>query len=238
MAKDETQPAAWRDVYQRLRRDIDTGTLPPGADLPTIAELARMTGVTPHGARRVFDRLRQEGRVQSWQGKGTRVAMKRLRIPITHVRPTFHEMVRRARRQSRSELLRATTTRLRGEMASRLNRKSGEAVTMTETLRLVDGCAFALSVDYFPTDRFAGMAELVRQTGSISWALAEHGVKTYRRDCTSLEARLPTAHEALMLNIPQGQPVYATMGANLDTRGDYVQLSTGVLRADCVQFEH
>ena len=238
MPRDETTRTAWRDIYRNLAQEIDTGRLAPGADLPTISELAHETGLTPHGARRVFDQLRTDGRIQSWQGKGARVAMQPLRIQISYVRPTFHELVDKAGRRSSSWLLSAKPKRLNGAQAQRLNRQVGEPVTVTETLRKVDERPIALSVDYFPTDRFQDMPSLLRQRGSISWALAEHGIKTYRRDATWFEARLPTAHEALMLDIPRTQPVYATVGANIDARGDYVQLSTGVLRADCIRFEH
>ena len=237
MLKDDQEHAVWRDVYQTLRGEIDSGLRAPGSDLPTIAELARSTGVTPHGARRVYDALRKEGRVQSWQGKGVRVATQLLRIRLNKVRPTFHELVDGSGRQARSELVRATTARLHGETAKRLNRKPGTKATMTETLRQVDNRTVALSVDYFPVDRFEGIAHLLTKRGSVSWALSEHGITSYRRDNTSFEARLPTAHEALLLDIPRSQPVYATMGANIDQRGDVFQISTGVLRADCVQFE-
>lgn len=237
MLQDDQGQAAWRDVCQTLRREIDTGMRAPGSDLPTITELARATGLTPHGARRVFDTLRNEGRIQSWQGKGARVATQLLRIRFNKVRPTFHELVHDTGRQAHSKFIRATSARLRGERAIRLNRKAGTKAIMTETLRQVDNRTVALSIDYFPVDRFEGIAGLITKRGSVSWALEEHGIRSYRRDTTSFEARLPSAHEALLLDIPRSQPVYATLGANIDRRGDVFQISTGVLRADCVRFE-
>lgn len=237
MLRDNQGQAAWRDVYQTLRREIDTGMRAPGTNLPTITELARSTGLTPHGARRVFDTLRNEGRIQSWQGKGARVATQLLCIRFNKLRPTFHELVYDTGRQAQSKFIRATTARLHGERANRLTRKASTKAIMTETLRQVDNRTVALSIDYFPVDRFEGIAGLLAKRGSVSWALSEHGITSYRRDTTSFEARLPTAHEALLLDIPRAQPVYATLGANIDPRGDVFQISTGVLRADCVQFE-
>ena len=44
--------ADWRRVYRELRQRIDTGELGPGSPLPTIAGLAKETGLTRHGARK------------------------------------------------------------------------------------------------------------------------------------------------------------------------------------------
>lgn len=238
MLNDDQDNAAWRDVYQTLRGEIDAVLRAPGSDLPTIAELGRSTGLTPHGARRVYDALRREGRIQSWQGKGARVATQTLSIRLNKVRPTFHELVHDNGREAQSKFVRASSARLHGAQSVRLNRKAGTKAIMTETLRQVDNRTVALSVDYFPVDRFEGIEELLTKRGSVSWALSEHGIKSYRRDGTSFEARLPTAHEALLLDIPRSQPVYATLGANIDPRGEVFQISTGVLRGDCVRFEY
>lgn len=238
MPEDDTDQKAWHGAYMALRREIETGLRPPGSDLPTIAALAQDAGLTLHAARRAIGRLCAEGYAQSWQGKGTRVAVPSLRIRMQHARPTFHELVEMAGRVSQSRLVAARACKLPRDLAGRFQQRQGTEITRTETVRRMDGRAIALSVDYFRPDGLERIAETVRATGSISRALADHGVTTYRRDCTAIDVRMPTAHEALMLDIPRSQPVYATMGANLDRRGDIFQLSTAVLRADCVRFEH
>ncbi|MEM1274036.1 MAG: GntR family transcriptional regulator [Pseudomonadota bacterium] len=238
MPNDDTDQRAWLSVYNGLRREIEAGARAPGSDLPTIAALGRETGFKLHSARRVVERLCAEGYAQSWQGKGTRVAIQPLHIRMQHARPTFHELVAAADRKSDSQLLVANEGRLPARLAQRVQQKPGTEITRTETLRRVDGRVMALSVDYFLHEGLKAIAETVGETGSISRALTTHGVTTYRRDYTSFDARMPTAHEALLLEIPRSQPVYATLGANIDRKGDIFQLSTAVLRADCVRFEY
>lgn len=227
----------WIEAYRSLRMDIDQGRLAPGSVLPTIAELANSAGLTAYGARRVLERLRQDGRAQSWQGKGYRVAIPLIRLQIFEKRPTFGEHVRALGFDTSSNLISARTVRPPHEIAQRMGASHNNRVERTEVLRKANGKAVALSVDYFARDRLEGINRTLAQTGSVSASLAQHGVSSYKRDRTILSARLPTAHEALLLDIPRSQQVFATLGANLDADGTVLQVSKGIWRADCVTYE-
>lgn len=237
MQKSENRNAASLDVYTALRRDIDRGVLAPGIRLPTISNLANSFGLTPYAARRVMERLRNEGRVQSWQGKGFHVAMPLIRLRLDVKRPIFGDHLREMGFSSASEMISARTVGLPVEVAGRMGTRPGAKAKKTETLRKANGRPVALSIDYFPHRVFEGIEETLAQTGSVSRSLAVHGVPTYSRDYTSLEARLPSAHEALVLAIPRSQPVYATLGANIAPDGMIIQISRGIWRADCVSYE-
>ena len=227
----------WTSVYRDLRRDIEAGVYAPGADLPTITALAKAAGLTKHGARRVMERLCEEQHAQSWQGKGFRVAMPRLRFRLDARKPAFAEHVRAQGFDTESELIAGKPQRLPRGLAKRMQCRAGTDVLWTETLRKVNGSVVALSVDYFRKDKLDGIVETLADTGSVSKSLAVHGVETYRRDRTMFETRLPSAHEALVLGIPRQQPVYATMGANIAEDGTIVQISQGIWRGDCVVYE-
>jgi DNA-binding GntR family transcriptional regulator len=227
----------WMSVYCDLRHDIKTGAYDAGADLPTIAALAKSTGLTKHGARRAMERLCQEGYAQSWQGKGFRVAMPRLCFRLNERKPAFAKNARAQGFETASELIAGRPQRLPRGLADRMQCRAGTGVLWTETLRKVNGRVVALSVDYFRQDRLDGIVDTIAETGSVSQSLAKHGVNSYRRDRTSFETRLPSAHEALVLGIPRTQPVFATLGANLAEDGTVVQVSQGIWRGDCVVYE-
>ena len=227
----------WTSAYRDLLHDIKVGAFAPGAELPTIAGLAKSAGLTNHGARRAMEQLCREGYAQSWQGKGFRVAMPRLQFRLDARRPTFAEHARAQGFQPASTLIAGKPRCLPRDLAKRMQCRAGTAVLWTETKRKVNGCVVALSIDYFRRDRLDGIVETIAETGSVSQSLAIHGVDGYRRDRTLFETRLPSAHEALVLGIPRTQPVYATLGANLAKDGTIVQLSQGIWRGDCVVYE-
>lgn len=227
----------WTSIYRDLRHDIECGVYAPGANLPTIAALAKSTGLTTHGARRAMERLCQEGHAQSWQGKGFRVAIPRLRFRTDARQPVFSDHVRAQGFRAESELISGEARRLPRCLAKRMQCRAGTNVLWTETLRKANGRVVALSVDFFRKDRLDGTVETLISTGSVSQSLTVHGVESYRRDRTSFETRLPSAHEALVLGIPRQQPVYATMGANIAEDGTIVQVSQGIWRGDCIIYE-
>ena len=57
-----------------LRTRISDGHFKPGGRLPGLRDLARVTGVNVNTARAVYQRLEQEGLIESQQGSGTFVA--------------------------------------------------------------------------------------------------------------------------------------------------------------------
>lgn len=227
----------WMSVYSDLRHDIKAGVKEAGTDLPTIAALAKSTGLTMHGARRVMERLCLKGYAQSWQGKGFRVAMPRLQYQLNERKPTFADRAREQGFQTASNLISGAPRRLPRSLVDRMQCAAGTDVLWTETLRKINGRAVALSVDYFCKDKLDGIVETIGATGSVSQALAIHGVEDYRRDRTSFETRLPSGYEALVLDIPPQQPVFATMGANISEDGAVFQVSQGIWRGDCVVYE-
>ncbi|MEO1703342.1 MAG: GntR family transcriptional regulator [Pseudomonadota bacterium] len=226
----------WFNVYRDLRRQIDSGVLVPGDQLPTLASLARQRRLTNHGARRVMERLRDEGRVESWQGLGYRVSLQRVAYRISK-NPSFSDTVRRNSRQGDTTVIGRRAVPLPHELSNDMGLRTGSLVFRTELLRSIDGVPMVIARNHFPLPRFEGIADALEATGSVSKALAVKGVPRYERRSTRIEARLPTAQEHLLLNIPRSQPVVVTIGTNVDDVGETVEVSQAVSRADCVSFE-
>ena len=236
MSQSDTTTTDWRDVYRCLRRQIDHGVLAPGSRLPTIAALASDHGLTPHGARRVLESLRDDGKVTSWQGHSNRVAEPQLTYRVDR-NPGFGRNTARLGHQASSRLIVARMTRATAEIAKAMSLRTGTRIYQSELLRMVDGRPVSLARNHFHTDRFEGILEDIAATGSVTKALALYGVTVWHRKYTRLAARLPTSHETLALDIPAQQPVIVTMGVNVDEDGVVVEVSKSPLRADRIALE-
>lgn len=231
----EANAADWRAIYRDLRAKIDSGELLPGSPLPTIAALAKQTGLTRHGARRVLERLRDEGRTQSWQGVGFRVAETVINYQIDGF-PRWGQSISRMGLENTSCVIASRSVRASRDVALHMRLKTGARIYQAEILRLVDQRPTVLARGHFPMGRFEGILDEISKTGSVAAALAQFGVREYRRTSTQVEARLPTQHEALVLNIPSNQPVLVSTGVNTDPEGAVVELALSVCRADCIRF--
>jgi len=78
-----TTTPAWRIVYDDIRRQIDSGELRPGDQLPSTAGLvAQYSNLTPRGAlspgtvRRAVQALQDQGYLTGWPGLGVYVAKR------------------------------------------------------------------------------------------------------------------------------------------------------------------
>src|SRR5262245_52077182 len=60
-----------QELVQRFAEAIDDGRLAPGEQLPPTRELARLAGVNPLTAARVYRRLRELGYLSATVGRGT-----------------------------------------------------------------------------------------------------------------------------------------------------------------------
>lgn len=226
----------WRHVYCGLRDRIEQGDLQPGDALPTLASLADQHGLTTHGARKVMARLRNEGRVESWQGMGHRVSEKRITYRIDD-RPQFNANLARLGQRGDTRLLATRAIGLPTRFSDAMGLPPGTRVIQTEVLRLADDRPLVLAQKFFPADRFGGIDLALAKTQSVSQALAAFGVSRCERARTSVETRMPSGHEALQLDIPTNQPVLVTTGRNVDGAGKVVELSYAVSRGDAVTIE-
>lgn len=230
-----TSPAAtdWRGVCRHIRNLIETGALPPGTPLPTIAGLAAETGLSTHGARRVYARLREEGRIVGWQGVGYRVVTPGLEYAICpHTR--FRANVEGSGFAAETEVVAARTIRATGATGRALGLREGARVIMVEMVRRVERRPMILGVHHYAAERFVGIVDVLRRTGSVSQALRSQGVSEFSRRETRITTRLPSKYEALLLEIPRSQPVLVTSGINVDPDGAVVELSCGICRGDQV----
>lgn len=73
--RDDARPS-YLQLAARLRADISSGTLQPGAQLPTHRGLAEDYGVAIETAKRALGELRNEGLIVSRQGKGSYVRQR------------------------------------------------------------------------------------------------------------------------------------------------------------------
>ncbi len=235
MTRGGQETTAWRSVYRDLRGQIDRGDLSAGTRLPTIAALATRTGLTRHGARRVLERLRDEGHSQSWQGLGYIVAQNVINYRIEDS-PRWGQSMSRLGMPNTSRMIGSRTVRASRDLARQMGLKLGTRVYQSEVLRLIDQRPTVLARGHFPVSRFEGILEKIGRLGSVTAALAQFGVHECRRQSTQVEARLPTHHEALVLEIPCSQPVLVSTGVNVDPAGTVVEVALSVFRADRIAF--
>lgn len=74
---DPTLPTPiWAQVEDAVRRLVASGTLEPGAALPSVRDLARELRINPNTAAKAYQRLADAGVLETRRGEGTFVATR------------------------------------------------------------------------------------------------------------------------------------------------------------------
>ena len=209
--------ALWRQIQLHLERQISSGSLKPGDKLPTEQDLARQYSVNRHTVRQAIAALEEAGLVRVEQGRGSFV-----REPVVDYRLSsrtrFSENISKLRRSPGGKLLRAERVTLDDSIARDLALPSGSRAILIERLTEVDGRVIGRALHYFRPE-LTGLIEAYRQTGSITESLKQIGVGDYRRLWTRIQARMPSAEDAMLLNLPRNRPVLLTESLNIDLSG-------------------
>lgn len=76
----------FQEIAESIRQDILYGTLEPGAELPTVREMAKKWNCAPGTVLRAYQELAEQGLIVSRPGAGTRVAAGALAVTQTPLR--------------------------------------------------------------------------------------------------------------------------------------------------------
>jgi GntR family transcriptional regulator, phosphonate transport system regulatory protein len=226
--------AVWRQIEAALVEDIRQQTFAPGERLPTETELADRFGVNRHTVRRALGVLERGGLIRVEQGRGTFVQDYAIDYTIGR-RTRFSQNLENVGLAASMEMLRASEMPASSEIAKALGLKRGARIVQVVTLGRAEGRPINLAASHFSATRFAGIAERVRETGSITQALREFGIDDYTRGTTRVTARLPDDETARLLSQPKTRPVLQVESINLDADGEPLQYSVANFSGDWVQ---
>lgn len=209
----------WQRILTTLSDEIDGGLYPPGAKLPTEAELSQRFGVNRHTVRRALEGLREDGRIHVRRGSGAFVTQGRFDYEIGPRTRMSQNIADRGRRADR-EWLRIEEVCADRRSAEALDIAPGERVLVAEMIGTADGVPISYTVSTFALSRLPGFEGALRAHRSITRALAAVGVSDYRRRWTRLIAERPGAMIARHLQMPEIHPVLQSdaLDVTLDDR--------------------
>lgn len=214
--------ALWRQIVRTLEAEIAAGDHPPGARLPTEAQLAARFAVNRHTVRRALEEMSRNGLVRVEQGRGSFVAEDVLDYTIGP-RTRFSEWVRQHNKEPSGHIVDLRETLADAAVAAGLGLRPGARIVRLERLGLADGRPVSLASHHFPAARFPGLLAALRAEPTITAALAATGVADYRRQVTRVTARMPQPQEAELLRMPRNRPVLVTENINVDGQGAVVE---------------
>jgi GntR family phosphonate transport system transcriptional regulator len=224
---------AWRQIADRVEAEIAEGLFKPGERLPGETQLAQRFGVNRHTVRRAMAALAAQGLVRATQGGGTFVEAKPLPYTIGH-KTRFSEVMAKAGREARGELIRSAEAVASEEIAEALGVTVGSPVLELITLHRADEVPISMARTWLPLPRFAGFDATYRKLGSLTRAYARHEISDYFRLSTRISAKIASPEEAVRLELSPGRVLLVVDSINVNQYRHRIQATRSLFSADRV----
>ena len=240
----ERQPPS-RTIAETIRSQIESGELPPGAQLPSERELARTYGTARNTAREAVRILSDAGLVITDHGRGNFVRPHTTLIRLgndrysprhreTGLSPFLLECAKQGK-TGRFEVLSIDRVQPPPEVAERLNVPAeAESVLRRENVFYADDDPVNRVTTYIPWDIAEGtglLEEEVPHQFGIHGVLEErHHVMTRIRE--EVSTRMPRPDETAALQLLPGVPVLDVWHTSIDQDGEPYELTRFVMRGD------
>ena len=220
----------YAQVVTEIKKRIERGTYPPGSLLPSEHQLVAEFGVSRPTIVKSLGALRQDGWIDTQQGKGSFVRGRPAFADAERTRPA-HDVLELAEAELSGELVQAGVKLAPPHITALLGLQPGARAFMRQRLLTDDGEPVELASTWLPLELAAGtdlaspdlLGESIRRhLQSRKKIRLDHAVE-------QITARHPVGEEAALLQVAQDAPVLSVIVTAYDAAGRAVQVSDLVL---------
>lgn len=195
--------APYARIKQHLKDELSRGRWPPGAPMPSDAELVAQFGVSRMTVTRALNELRAEGLIERVQGVGT-FAAHLVRVASTLRIRDLHEEITERGHRHHAEVHVARQEAASGAVAQRLGLAAGAPVFHTLIVHFEDGVPLQCEDRHVnPASAPGYLDNDFTQVTPTQYLLQE---APFWQAQYSIEAALPAAREAKLLGIGRDEP--------------------------------
>lgn len=226
-------------VADALRTEIRTGELHPGQRLPAETALVERFRVSLPTIRQALSVLRAEGLIESRHGIGTFVKeQRRLQRRSRGRYGSAREHQQLLTHHLRHEIVFAGRGPAPAHIAQIMGIEPGSDVVIRRRnlFNKDTGAPEETGASYFPISLVGGsfLEEPTVVPKALFLCVEELTGRRYTRARDQWIARMPTAEESVILELPTGAPVMHVVHTTRDEHGDILEISESVWPADRV----
>ncbi|MBN6052813.1 GntR family transcriptional regulator, partial [Nonomuraea sp. RK-328] len=216
----ESVPPKYAQLVQALQRRIESGTYPPGSLLPSEHQLIQEFGVSRPTVVAALRVLREQGWIESQQGKGRFVRGRPAMATVESNRPG-QAYLTSPETDAPGELVEAADVALPNRIAALLDAEPKSKAFLRRRLVVRAGEPSELVSLWLPL-------ELSEGTDLTSGEPLPQGIRQHLQSrkgvrfdhiVEQITARMPTTAEAKQLGMPKHVPLLAVFGAVRDASG-------------------
>jgi GntR family transcriptional regulator len=221
-------------IADALRRQIASGALEPGDQIPSEHDMMRRFGVSRGTIRQARAALRADGTIAGSQGRRLVVRGTPLTQPLGEL-VSFTAWVRSLGKEPGGEVISFARELASAEAATALGLSAGDLVWHLERVRSSDGTPLLIERTSFPEAIGALLADVDLEKHSVYEQLAQRGV-TVSTARHLIDAIPATPADARLLDIAAGSALLRVVRQATTIDGSPVEWSDDRYRGDGVNF--
>ncbi|HUY49692.1 MAG TPA: GntR family transcriptional regulator [Streptosporangiaceae bacterium] len=223
-------PPKYAQVVSAIKRRIERGEYPPGSLLPSEHQLVAEFGISRPTIVKALSVLRQDGWIDTQQGKGSFVRGRPALAAAERTRPA-HGVLELPESELSGELVQAGVKAAPPHVRALLALEPGAKAFLRQRLLTEDGEPVELASAWLPLEIAAGTdlasADLLNE--SIRHHLQTRKKIRLDHAVERITARHPVGEEAELLRVPADAPVLSVIVTAYDAASQPVQVSDLVL---------
>ena len=223
-------PPKYAQVVAQIKRRIERGEYPPGSLLPSEHQLVDEFGLSRPTIVKALSALRQDGWIDTQQGKGSFVRGRPALADAERTRPA-HGVLELPEAELSGELVQAGVKAAPPHVRALLGLEPGAKAFLRQRLLTEDGEPVELASAWLPLDIAAGTdlasADLLNE--SIRHHLQTRKKIRLDHAVERITARHPSGEEAELLRVSADAPVLSVIVTAYDAASNPVQVSDLVL---------
>src|SRR5215467_5971829 len=229
MAHDGTPPK-YAQVVAEIKKRIERGVYPPGSLLPSEHQLVAEFGVSRPTIVRSLAALRQDGWIDTQQGKGSFVRGRPALVEAERTHPA-HDVMELPEAELSGQLVQAGVKLAPPHVTALLGLEAGARAFVRQRLLMDEGDPIELASAWLPLELASGtdlaspdlLSESIRHHLQVRKKIRlDHAVE-------QITARCPSGEETELLAIAPGSPVLSVIVTAYDATGRPIQVNDIVL---------
>lgn len=224
----------YKQIADELRTRIQDGTLRPGDDVPTEAELAVRWNTSRGPIRNALATLRSEGLIETMRGRPARVRDRKPEQPADEA-IAFTRWARDIGAVPGAATQSVTLRKADVEMARLLDVQPGAGIVEVLRLRSLDGAPAMLERLTFLEHVGRELLNIDLDTVSITEVLAERGHPSFAID-HEIDAVAADEVDAELLEVAVGSPILRLRRISHDADGNIFEASDDRYLPDVIRF--
>lgn len=219
----ESAEPLYRQLADKLKKEMDDGILLAGSKLPTENELVETYKVSRVTVRKALDSLTQQGYLERRSGKGTFVAEKKIQRELSGV-IGFTEMCRMMGCIPGSKVIKLSKEYPSEKDAQQLRISEDSQIVVIERVRSADGVPVVIERCKFPEDFLFLMQENLEDISLYDLIQRKKNIH-FSKSVKTLDIVYATSQEGRFLGVTKGYPLLRIESVVEDSTGVFRHLS-------------